>query len=114
MSRSSKGDAGMPGDERRNQRVSLTIKYSQEISENEIPEPSQPGAIIGPTKDTLERGHVNRVYYFLVSSSTACLTAVALVPNPTVAGAAGAVWVGSVGLGKYLLRDTYRKPKKQN
>jgi hypothetical protein len=103
----------MAGDTRQSEQVELVIKYSHELSEDIPPEPGTAEAVISPEEFTkVKKWHVNRVFYFLICSTVICLATVAIVPNFVVEEAAVGVWIGSVGLARYLLAGAYRKSEK--
>jgi hypothetical protein len=100
----------MPGDTRHTQRVELTFRYSDEISEDNVPDPGKPEIIIGPAEYAkVRRGQVNRVFYFLTACSALCIAAVAAAPRPAVQATALAIWAGSLGFARYLLSGTTHK-----
>ena len=102
----------MPGDTQHIQRVEVTFKYSEDLSEDEIPRPGRPDPVLAPDSySRFRKWRINRVFYFLTSSSALCLAAVTLVPRPAVQATALGIWVTSAGLARFLLTGTYRKPK---
>jgi hypothetical protein len=103
-------EMGMPGDERRNEQVRITIEYAGELSEDVSPEAGGARVVIGPEQYAkVKKGHVNLVFYFLAFSSALCLGTVAFVPRPVVQETALCIWAGSVGLARFLLAGTYRR-----
>jgi hypothetical protein len=103
----------MPGDTRHIQHVELTFKYSEELSEDEIPRPGRPDPVIASeTYTRVRKWHIKRVFYFLTCSSALCLAAVALVPRPAVQATALGIWATSAGLARFLLTGTYRKSRR--
>jgi hypothetical protein len=102
----------MSGDARRVQRLELTFKYSDELSENEDPEPGMPQiTLLAQDYVKVKKWHVRRVFYFLTSTSALCLATVALVPKPAVQVTALGIWATSAGLAQFLLATAYRKPE---
>ena len=100
----------MPGDTWRAEEVSISVKYSQvELSEDIPAAPTLGAPVVGSEEYAkVKRWHVNRVFYFLIFSSVACLATVVFAPTPVVQGAALVVWGGSVGLARFLLAGAYR------
>lgn len=102
----------MSGDARRVQRLELTFKYSDELSENEDPEPGMSAiALLPEDYSRVKKWHVRRVFYFLTCTSALCLATVALVPKPAVQVTALGIWATSAGLAQFLLANAYRKPE---
>jgi hypothetical protein len=102
----------MSGDARRVQRLELTFKYSDDLSEDETPEPGMPGVVLLPQDYVrVRKWHVRRVFYFLSCTSALCLATVALVPKPAVQVTALGIWATSAGLAQFLLASAYRKPE---
>jgi hypothetical protein len=100
----------MSGDARRVQRLELTFKYSDELSEDENPEPGMSGIALLPQEYArVRKWHVRRVFYFLTCTSALCLATVALVPKPAVQITALGIWATSAGLAQFLLATAYRK-----
>jgi hypothetical protein len=101
----------MPGDTRHIQHVELTFKYSEELSEDEIPRPGRPDPVLAPDSySRFRKWRIKRVFYFLTSSSALCLAAVTLVPRPAVQATALGIWAASAGLARFLLTGAYLKP----
>lgn len=104
----------MSGDTRRTQRLELTLKYSDELSEDERPAPGIPGILLVPEDYIrVRKWHVKRVFYFLTCTSALCLAAIVLAPEPAVQVTALGIWATSAGLAQFLLADAYRKQKRQ-
>ena len=102
----------MSGDARRVQRLELTFKYSDELSENEQPEPGMSGiALLSEDSVRVRKWAVRRVFYFLTCTSALCLATVALVPKTAVQVTVLGIWATSAGLAQFLLTSAYRKPE---
>jgi hypothetical protein len=102
----------MSGDSRRVQRLELTFTYSDELSEDEDPEPGMSGITLLPQDFArVRKWHVSRVFYFLTCTSALCLATVALVPKPAVQVTALGIWATTAGLAQFLLAGAYRKPE---
>jgi hypothetical protein len=102
----------MSGDSRHVQHVELTFRYSEELSEDEIPRSGRPDPVLVPDSYArFRKWRIKRVFYFLTSSSALCLAAVTLVPEPAVQATALGIWVTSAGLARFLLTGTDRKHK---
>lgn len=100
----------MSGDARRTQRLEFTLKYSDEMSEDERPMPGQPEIVlISHDYIRVRKWHVKRVFYFLTCTSALCLGAIALVPKSAVQVTALGIWATSAGLAQFLLAGAYRK-----
>ena len=101
----------MTGDTRRTQRLELTLKYSDELSEDEVPAPGKPEIVLLPQDHIrVRKWHVRRVFYFLTCVSTLCLAAIVLVPKPAVQVTVLGIWATSAGLAQFLPGAAYRKP----
>lgn len=99
-------------DTRRKQHVNFKIEY---LSEDIIPESRELQPILADEGFAkVKRWHVDRVFYFLAGISVICLSVVAVVPNPVVQASAGAIWAGSAGLARYLLKGAYRTTGKHS
>jgi hypothetical protein len=100
----------MSGDARRTQRLELTLKYSDELSEDERPSSAKPEIIlVSQDYIRVRKWHVKRVFYFLTCVSALCLTAIAVAPKPAVQVTALGIWATSAGLAQFLLAGAYRK-----
>jgi hypothetical protein len=100
----------MSGDTRHIQHVELTFRYSEELSEDEIPRPGRPDPVLAPDSYArFRKWRIKRVFYFLTCSSALCLAAVTLVPRPAVQATALGIWATSAGLARFLLTGTYPK-----
>jgi hypothetical protein len=100
----------MPGDTRHSQRVEMTFRYSEELSEDEMPPLGRTDPVI--TQDgyaRVKKWQIQRAFYFLTATSTLCLTAVALVPRPPMQATALGIWVASAGLARFLLSGAYQR-----
>jgi hypothetical protein len=101
----------MSGDIRHRQHVEVTFTYLEELSEDEAPLPGRSEPVIVPeTYTRVRKWHVNRVFYFLTSTSALCLLAVVLAPRTPVQATALGIWMASAGLARFLLSETYRRP----
>jgi hypothetical protein len=86
----------------------VPISCSRRIAEDGIPQPGKSEIVLSPHEYIkVRKWHITRVFYFLVCSSALCLTAVMLVPGPTVEATAVAVLAASVSLAKFLLSDAH-------
>lgn len=95
----------MPGDTRRTQRVELTLTYSEELSEDEIPLPGKPD-IVALRQDyvRVRKSRVKRVFYFTTCTSAFCPTMIAVLsPNIAIQVTALAVWAVSAGVAHVLI-----------
>jgi hypothetical protein len=100
----------MSGDTRHIQHVELTFRYSEELSEDEIPRPGRPDPVLAPDSYArFRKWRIKRVFYFLTCSSALCLAAVTLVPRPAVQATALGIWATSADLARFLLTGTYPK-----
>jgi hypothetical protein len=105
----------MTGDTRRTQRLELTLKYSDELSEDEIPAPGEANIVLLPQDHIrVRKWHVRRVFYFLTCVSSLCLAAISLVPKPAVQVTVLGIWATSAGLAQFLLAAAYRKPDREH
>ena len=96
-----------------NQWVTLAGKLGhttfEELYENEDGELiANPRMVSRPKLILTEGSKINRVFYFLAFTSTICLVAVMVAPRAEVHLVAIAIWGGSIGLARYLLRRAYR------
>lgn len=91
----------------------LAVSDSISLSEDEVPEPRPPSAIVSPDEYVkVAPGKEKRLYYFLCFVALACLIAIALRPNPTVEITATAIFTSCAALGsRYLL---YNPNKNKN
>jgi hypothetical protein len=102
----------MSGSTRRIQHLEVNLKYSDELSEDEKPEPGRLGIVVMPDRYTrVRKWHVNRVFYFLICTSALCLATVALVPKPSVQATALGIWATAAGVAQFLLAGAYRNPE---
>jgi hypothetical protein len=101
----------MPGDARYSQHVELIFKYLEELSEDETPPGRTSPVLAEEGYARVRKWRIQRVFYFLTAISALCLTAVALVPRPTMQATALGIWVASAGLARFLLAGAYERSR---
>ena len=85
------------------------VTDEQVLSEDVTPVPGIAVPVVGPKEYAkVEKWHVDRVFYFLAFTSVICLAFVAIVPTTTMKATAAGIWLGSLGLAKFLLVGAYR------
>jgi hypothetical protein len=82
----------------------------QEVTEQLIPLPGNALPVQAEMDGIImaEQKKIDRVFYYLVFVTGACLAAVVVSPRPEVRLVAFGIWSGSAALARYLLRRSYR------
>jgi hypothetical protein len=90
-------------------RRDIQIRYSEEISEQVIPEGGLAEPVLNPVDCVrAEQRKITKVFLFLAGTSVVCLGALVLAPLPAVQAASSAIWAAALAFGWRLLGTTYR------